>query len=116
MKVQSLTLNGREYMLIPRERWEAMTDPPAAGVGKPLKQPPLLTDGTYGIEHVRTSLANKIIARRKAAGLTQAQLAKLAKIRVETISRLENALHMPGARTFDKIERALTRTAKPSAA
>jgi transcriptional regulator with XRE-family HTH domain len=55
-------------------------------------------------------------ARRKAAGLTQVQLAKLARVRVETISRLENGLHMPGIKTFDKIDRALSRTKRTRAA
>ena len=70
----------------------------------------------YTIEHVRLSLANKIIGQRKAARLTQAQLAKLAGIRVETISRLENGLHTPSVRTFAKIEAALKRAARRSAA
>ena len=65
-----------------------------------MRWPPPFRDGRYGLEHVRISLANKMGARRKAVGLTQAQLARLARVRVETISRLENALHMPGARTF----------------
>jgi transcriptional regulator with XRE-family HTH domain len=72
--------------------------------------------GYFGIEHVRLSLANKISARRKSGGLTQAQLARMARIRIETISRLENGQHMPGVRTFEKIERALTRAAKKPAA
>jgi DNA-binding XRE family transcriptional regulator len=116
MKVRSLTLDGKEYMLVPRDHWKAMTDRPSRSAGKLLNQPALMPDGNYGIEHVRISLANKIITRRKAAGLTQAQLAKRANVRVETISRLENGLHMPGARTFDKLDRALNRFAKPSAA
>lgn len=74
------------------------------------------TRSSYTLEHVRLSLANKMSARRKAAGLTQAQLARLARVRVETISRLENALHMPSVRTFGRIERALSRAAKRLAA
>jgi len=71
--------------------------------------PPPNPDGTYSLEHVRISLANKMFARRKAAGLTQDQLARRAGVRVETISRLENGLHMPGPATFAKIDRALGR-------
>ena len=67
---------------------------------------------SYTIEHVRISLANMIASRRKAAGLTQAKLAKTAGVRVETISRLENGLHMPRAATFAKIDRALNREKK----
>jgi transcriptional regulator with XRE-family HTH domain len=71
---------------------------------------------TYGIEDVRNSLAKKMVARRKAAGLSQAQLAAAARVRVETISRLENGLHMPSVRTFDRIDRALRRKPKRRAA
>jgi transcriptional regulator with XRE-family HTH domain len=81
-----------------------------------IKQPALLPDGTLGIEHVRISLANKMIARRKSAGLTQTELARLSGVRVETISRMENGRHMPSVRTFDKLDRALNRTLKSSAA
>jgi DNA-binding XRE family transcriptional regulator len=83
---------------------------------KPLAFPPPSRDGTYTLQHVRISLANKMRARRKAAGLTQARLANLARVRVETISRLENGLHMPGQRTFDRIDRVLSRAAKRPAA
>lgn len=116
MSARRVTMNGREYVLVPRKQWEAVArrfNMPTSGL---LKMPPASADGTYTLEHVRISLANKIISRRKAAGLTQARLAKLARVRVETISRLENGLHMPNVRTFDRIERALNRAAKSTAA
>jgi DNA-binding XRE family transcriptional regulator len=116
MTVRQVTLDGKDYVLVPRKQWESFASKSSADKGRMLKQPPLLPDGNYGIEHVRISLANKIIARRKAAGLTQSQLARLARVRVETISRLENGLHMPSARTFDKIERAIKRSTRRPAA
>jgi DNA-binding XRE family transcriptional regulator len=116
MGVRKVTMAGREYVLVPRADWEAMTGKRASGPGKPLALPPPSRDGSYTLEHVRLSLANKMTARRKAAGLTQARLAKLARVRVETISRLENGLHMPSVRTFDRIDRALARAARRPAA
>ncbi len=117
MTVRNVTLDGREYVLVPRKRWESIVKGSTGDrdSGQVLKVPPLLR-GMYTIEHVRLSLANKIIGQRKAARLTQAQLAKLAGIRVETISRLENGLHTPSVRTFAKIEAALKRAARRSAA
>jgi transcriptional regulator with XRE-family HTH domain len=53
------------------------------------------------------SLARKIIEDRKAAGLSQQKLARLAGVRQETISRLESGKHSPTVRTVEKIDRAL---------
>lgn len=52
-------------------------------------------------------LARDLIERRKRAGLTQSQLAELAKVRTETINRLETGRHAPNVRTVDKIDAAL---------
>ena len=119
MTIRKLILDGREYILVPRRQWDSLVTQPTAkqsNGNRLLKQPHRLADGSFTIEHVRISLANKIITRRKAAGLTQTQLAKLSRVRVETISRLENGLHMPGVQTFEKIERALNRYDKSHAA
>jgi DNA-binding XRE family transcriptional regulator len=119
MSVRTVTLDGREYVLIPRKQWEAMSHQSEGMRGtrsqNAVKLPPLVK-GMYTIQHVRISLANKIAAQRKGARLTQAQLARLAGVRVETISRLENGLHTPGIRTFAKIEQALKKATKRSAA
>jgi ribosome-binding protein aMBF1 (putative translation factor) len=61
----------------------------------------------YTLDDVRRSLAAKMVRHRQAAGLTQSELARRAKVRVETISRLENAQHMPSVRTFDRINHVL---------
>jgi DNA-binding XRE family transcriptional regulator len=116
MKVRNVTLDGQRYVMVAHKDWEKILRQSRNSPAGPHKQPPPLADGSYSIEHVRISLANKMISRRIAAGLTQGQLARLAGVRVETISRMENALHMPNARTFDKLDRALKRSAKPSAA
>jgi DNA-binding XRE family transcriptional regulator len=109
-------MDGRECVLIPRKHRATMIRHSGASQGRLLKAPPPLADSSYTLDHVRISLANKMIARRKAAGLTQARLGRLARVCVETISRLENGLHMPGPRTFDRIERALTQATKRPAA
>ncbi len=59
------------------------------------------------VEAARVLLARKIIRRRRAAGLTQADLAERAGVRVETVSRLEHAKHSPNVATVDKIVRTL---------
>jgi ribosome-binding protein aMBF1 (putative translation factor) len=106
MAMRKVMMSGKTYVLVPLKQWEALMGRPKA-----------LPDGAYTLQDVRASLANKVAARRKAAGLTQKQLADRAAVRVETISRLESALHMPSVRIFEKIERALkSRSSKVSAA
>jgi DNA-binding XRE family transcriptional regulator len=117
MTVRKVMMSGRAYVLVPLKQWQALIRRSSGARAGPPRQLPPLAGGSYTLEHVRISLANKMAARRKAAGLTQQQLAKRAGVRAETISRLESALHMPGPRTFEKLERALKgRCSKPFAA
>jgi len=59
------------------------------------------------VEYARVSIARKIIQDRRAAGLTQQELARRAGVRQETISRLESGKHSPTVRTVEKIDRVL---------
>ncbi|MBL8822759.1 MAG: helix-turn-helix transcriptional regulator [Planctomycetia bacterium] len=58
-------------------------------------------------------MARNIMQRRQAAGLTQEELAKLAGVRQETISRLESGKHSPTLRTLEKLDRVLQNTRVP---
>ena len=44
--------------------------------------------------------------------MSQVQLAELAGLRQETLSRIESGKHSPTVRTVEKIDRALKRYAK----
>lgn len=59
------------------------------------------------VEYARASLARRIIKARRAAGLAQAELARRAGIRPETLNRIEKAKTTPDTATIAKIERAL---------
>lgn len=59
------------------------------------------------VEYGRKLLARRLVLARRRAGLTQVELARRAKIRVETLNRLEKGKHNPDEATFNKIERAL---------
>jgi DNA-binding XRE family transcriptional regulator len=64
--------------------------------------------GNYpAVAALRAVLANKIIRRRRAAGLSQVALAKRAGIRPETLNRLEQGKHTPTVETINKIDRVL---------
>jgi DNA-binding XRE family transcriptional regulator len=68
------------------------------------------------LEYARVSLARDIIRDRRAAGLTQKQLAGVVGTRQETISRIESGKQAASVKLVDKIDRALQRAiAKRSA-
>lgn len=73
--------------------------------------PPLPPADEHGsrdaAEYARASIARSLIRDRRAAGLSQQELARLAGVRQETISRLESGKNSPNVRTIDKIDRAL---------
>jgi DNA-binding XRE family transcriptional regulator len=53
------------------------------------------------------SIARSIVQDRRAAGLTQEELARLAGVRQETVCRLESGNHSPAVRTVAKIDHVL---------
>jgi DNA-binding XRE family transcriptional regulator len=80
---------------------------------KELPFPPRDTRGNYpAAEALQISIARSILRGRRAAGLTQVELARLAGIRPETLNRIEKGKHAPSVATVDKIERALARADK----
>jgi DNA-binding XRE family transcriptional regulator len=103
VNIQTVTLGGERFVILPEadyrelvgETWEPSLPAPDAQGNFP------------AVEAARVLLARKIIRRRRAAGLTQADLAKRAGVRVETLSRLEHAKHSPNVATVDKIVRTL---------
>jgi ribosome-binding protein aMBF1 (putative translation factor) len=72
----------------------------------PLPKPD--ADGNVpALEYARASLARKLIVQRRARGWSQAELARRAGVRIETINRLERAKHTADPETAKKIEMAL---------
>jgi DNA-binding XRE family transcriptional regulator len=75
-----------------------------------------LPNGNYpAVEYVRVSLARKFIRDRHAAGLTQAELAKRAGVRLQTIIRMESGRDMPSMASVKKVDRALEKVEAVSA-
>lgn len=86
-----------------------------SGEGIEPEMPPSDAKGNYpAVEALRVSLARKISRQRRTMGLTQAELARRAKIRPETLNRLEQGKHTPSIPTIQKIQRALEAAAKES--
>jgi DNA-binding XRE family transcriptional regulator len=67
------------------------------------------------VEYANWSIGRDLRRQRLAAGLTQAEVARRAGIRVETLSRLENARGNPTVATVSKIVRAISRAGRPKA-
>ena len=105
---QILELAGKQFVVIERKEFERLTGHPVDG-GAPL--PPLPApdaNGNYpAIAYGRALLARRIVAARNRAGWSQAELARRAGVRKETVHRLEAGKNNPDEATFTKIEKAL---------
>ena len=111
MPPQTILLDGKPYVIVPRDEHDRLTTLGKAAELPALPEPD--AEGNYpAVEYARASLARKIIRDRVAAGLSQRQLARLAGVRVETLCRIETGKHLPSVPTIDKIDRALKRAAK----
>lgn len=102
---QTLTLDSKNYVVLPRQEYQDLL---AKAYGAELPAYPPVDRNGYSParEFARVSLARKLMVRRLQAGWTQDALAKKAKVRVETISRLEGAKHVPHTTTLVKIDEA----------
>ena len=58
---------------------------------------------TFGMDLDRASLAERLVRRRRAAGLSQAELARRAGIRPETLNRIERGRTTPDFATVRKL-------------
>jgi DNA-binding XRE family transcriptional regulator len=102
--VQALTLADRRFVVLPESEYLRLRS--LAGEDEP-PMPPADADGNYpAAEALQVSIARSILRHRRALGLTQADLARRAGIRAETLNRIEKAKHSPSVPTLDKIDRA----------
>ena len=62
---------------------------------------------TPGLDLDRATLADKLIRRRRASGLSQAELARRAGIRPETLNRIERGRTTPDFATVRKLVLAM---------
>ncbi|MEX0701902.1 MAG: helix-turn-helix transcriptional regulator [Planctomycetales bacterium] len=103
---QTLNLSGEEYVVIRHDEYERLTRMAKAAELPPLPEPD--AKGNYpALEYMRASLARDVIRDRARLGLSQAELARRAGIRVETLNRIEGGKVLPSIASIDKIDRAL---------
>lgn len=97
----TVTIRRAEYERLLAKAGE---DLPSSGPSLPKPD----AEGNFpAVEYVRASIARELIRRRSAAGLNQVELAELAGVRRETVSRIESGKHTVGERVMQRIERAL---------
>ncbi len=104
--------NGKRFVLVEESELRRLERSASkAKQGNAARLPPLPPADEQGrrpaLAFARVSIARSVIEERRAAGLTQEELARLAGVRQETISRLESGKHSPTVRTVAKIDRVL---------
>jgi ribosome-binding protein aMBF1 (putative translation factor) len=102
MSIRTITRNGRRFVEMPLEEykhWKSTLLPPI---------PPVDSDGTTNaIDFARASIARRLMTERHKAGLSQQQLSRLARVRQETISRIESGKQTATVRIIDKLDKAI---------
>jgi DNA-binding XRE family transcriptional regulator len=105
IECQRLELDGIRYVILRESVFDRLCEragvPPA---GKEGEDEPLAA--AFGLD--RTSLAEKLVRRRRAAGLSQAELARRAGIRPETLNRIERGRTTPDFATVRKLVVAIS--------
>jgi ribosome-binding protein aMBF1 (putative translation factor) len=103
--IQTVTLAGERFVIIPESEYRRLT----TESGEP-GLPPADSRGNYpAAQALQASIALEIVRRRRAAGLTQIELARRAAIRPETLNRIEQGKHAPSVSTIEKLDRELTK-------
>lgn len=98
---QTIVLDGKRFVILPEAEFRRITALPA----------PDAKGNRPAVAAMRAVLARDIISDRERVGWTQAELARRAGIRVETLNRIETGKHTPSIDSIEKIDAAL-RSAK----
>ncbi len=107
----TLEISGKRFVVVAQTDYDRLKRRAGVADDTPLPpMPPKLDSGNYpAVDALRTTLAKKLIKRRWAAGLTQAEVARRAGVRPETLNRIEKAKVSADTATITKIDRILTK-------
>lgn len=99
-----IELDGVRYVILREAAFRKLCDAAGVPAAEPMAGDPLLA---AAVDSGSESLANKLIRRRQVAGLTQAELARRAGIRPETLNRIERGRTTPDFATIRKLVNAM---------
>src|SRR4051794_28596267 len=103
--METITKNGKRFVLLPESEYRRLT----ANSAFPTLPAPDKNGTRPALPSVRALLAQSIIRDRNTLGWSQAELARQARINVETLNRIEKARVTADQRTIERIDKALKR-------
>ena len=112
-----IEMNGRRFVVISEEEYHHLCQRAdmIGDVDLP-DLPPSDRKGNYpAVKALRVGLARKLIRRRWSVGLSQAEVARRAKIRPETLNRIERAKVTADTGTITRIFRVLEKAERREA-
>ena len=109
-----IEIDGKRFVVVPEVEYDRLCQRAAVPDDAKLPElPPRLPSGNYpAVEAMRVGLARKLIKRRWAAGLSQAEVARRAGIRPETLNRIEKAKVTADTATVTKIVQVLDKASR----
>ncbi len=107
MTYGTLTIRGKRFVVVPEAEYQRLTGTGAKNAALPVLPRPDAQGNVSAIAFARASLARKLIAGREKAGWSQAEMARRAGVRAETVNRIERGKNTPDERTFAKLAGAL---------
>jgi len=102
----TLKVKGETFYLVPEADYQAFT----GTKGLPPFPPADVNGDVPAIAYARASIARSIIKDRQAIGWSQAELARRAGVRVETLNRIERAKVSADESTVRKLTKAMKST------
>ena len=102
--------NGRRMVVLEESEYERLQQ--KADEWQPLMPEPLPNGNYPAAEALAVAQARNILRARRKLGLSQAELARLAGVRPETLNRIEHGRNKPSIPTIAKIDRALRKAEK----
>ncbi len=118
MVAGTLQISGKRFVIVAEAEYDRLRQRAALMGDVDLPQlPRKLATGNYpAVQALRGGLARKLVRRRWAVGLSQAEVARRAGIRAETLNRIEKAKVTADTATVTKISRVLDKAEREQAA